>query len=79
MMALIDIELISLTWAYYCAMSPVDQLIWEERGNELNTAMLFLMNLKNNNAKKDLRLAYSKGNMTVYPSKIIEMARYLSI
>ena len=37
------------------------------------------MTSKNNNAKKDLRLAYSQGNMTAYPSTIELLARYLSI
>ena len=36
------------------------------------------MNLKNENAKKDLRLAYSQGNNTAYPYNIESMARYLS-
>ena len=40
--------------------------------------MLFPMNSKNDNAKKDLRLVYSQGNMTGYPSTIEGMARYLS-
>ena len=36
------------------------------------------MNLKNQHAKKDLRLAYSQGNMAVYPPKIEGIARDLS-
>ena len=40
--------------------------------------MFFLMNSKNKNAKKDLQLAYSQGNITVYLSAIKETARYLS-
>ena len=40
--------------------------------------MLYLINTKNGNAKKDLRLAYSQGNMTVYPPTFKGMARYLS-
>ena len=36
------------------------------------------MNSKNNNVKKDLHLAYSQENMTVYPTTIKGMARYLS-
>ena len=59
-------------------MPPMDQLVWEERGNELNKAMLYLMNLKNLIAKKDLRMAYSQGNMTANPPTIKGMARYLS-
>ena len=65
-------------WAYYCGLTPADQLVWEERGNTLTKSMLSLMNLKNNNATKDLHLAYSQGNITVYPTTIKAMARYLS-
>ena len=36
------------------------------------------MNLKNDNAKQDLCLAYSQGNITAYPPTIKTMARYLS-
>ena len=36
------------------------------------------MNSKNKNAKKDLRLAYSQGNYTAYPSDIKAAAWYLS-
>ena len=36
------------------------------------------MNLKNKTAKKDLHLAYSQGNNTVYPPNLKAMARYLS-
>ena len=67
-----------IDWAEYCQVTPVDQLVWEERGDDLNKAMLFLMNSKNNNVKKDLRLAYSQINMTAYPPTIESMARYLS-
>ena len=65
-------------WAYYCGLTPDKQLAWEERGDERNKSMLYLMNSKNKHSKKDLRLAYSQGNMTAYPSNIKEMARYLS-
>ena len=67
-----------IDWAEYCALTPDKQLVWEERGNELNKAMLYLMNSKNENIKKDLRLAYSQENMTAYPPTIEGMARYLS-
>ena len=40
--------------------------------------MLYLMNLKNKTAKKNLCLAYSKGNNTAYPTNIKLAARYLS-
>ena len=36
------------------------------------------MNSKNDNAKKDLHLAYIQGNITAYPPTIKAMARYLS-
>ena len=36
------------------------------------------MNSKNKNAKKDLRLIYSQGNKTAYPTNIKSAARYLS-
>ena len=35
------------------------------------------MKLENENAKKDLLLAYSQGNMTTYPLTIEEMDKYL--
>ena len=40
--------------------------------------MLFLMNLKNDNGKKDLCLAYSQGNITAYLPTIEAIARYLA-
>ena len=52
-----------LNWAVYCALTPDEQLICEERGYELNKSMLYLINLKDKHAKKNLRLAYSKGNL----------------
>ena len=68
----------ALDWAGYCALTPDQQLVWEQRADELNQLMLFLMNSKNKIAKKDLRLAYSQGNNTAYPPNIKSMARYLS-
>ena len=67
-----------LDWAGYCALTPDEQLVWEQRADELNQSMLYLMNSKNELAKKDLRLAYSQGNNTAYPPNIESMARYLS-
>ena len=69
---------VPLDWAGYCALLEEDQLVWELRANALNEAMIYLMNSKNENAKKDLRLAYSKGNNTAYPTDIESAARYLS-
>ena len=77
-MALLEAEAVPSTWVNYYAMSQADQLVWEERGDELNKAMLYPMNLKNENTKKDLRLAYFQGNMTAYPPTIKELIRYLS-
>ena len=65
-------------WAAYCVLTADQQLVWELRADTLNQAMHFLMNLKNETAKKDLRLVYSQGNSTAYPTNIEAMARYLS-
>ena len=35
--------------------------MWELKADALNQSMLYLMNSKNKNVKKDLRLAYSQG------------------
>ena len=78
MIKLLRAERPALDWVAYCAMPPVDQLVWEERGDDLTKSILFLMNLKNDNTKKDLCLAYSQGNKTVYPPTIKVMARYMS-
>ena len=51
---------------------------WGERGDELNKAMLYLMDSVNKNTKKNLNLAYSQGDMTAYPPIIKGMARYIS-
>ena len=67
-----------LDWDEYCALTVDQQLVWELRADEVNQAMIFLMNLKNKTAKKDLRLAYSQGNSTAYPTNIKALARYLS-
>ena len=64
--------------AGYCWLIPPKQLVWEERGDDQYKTIYFLMNLKNNNAKKDLRLGYSQGNLNAYLSTIELMTRYLS-
>ena len=71
-------HLTPLAWAGYCALPQAHQLMWEQRVNALNQSMLYLMNSKNENTKKDLRLAYSQGNNTAYPFDVKSMARYLS-
>ena len=68
----------ALDQAGYCPLPEADQLVRELRANALNHSMLYLMNSKNKNFKKDLRLAYSQGNNTAYLSNIKSMARYLS-
>ena len=50
----------------------------EQKADKLNQSMLFLLTLKNETAKKDLRLACSQGNNTAYPTNTEAMARYLS-
>ena len=62
----------------YCALTADQQLMRELRVDALNQGMLFLMNSKNETTKKNLRLAYSQGNSTAYPTNIEVMARYLS-
>ena len=49
-------------WDDYCRLTAAARLVWEEKAEALNKAMLLLLHSKNNNAKKDLRLAYSQGN-----------------
>ena len=69
---------VALDWAGCCTLVEAKQLVWEQRADALNQSMLYLMNSKNKIARKDLRLAYSQGNITAYPSNIESMARYLS-
>ena len=78
LMELLSNALAPLEWTGYYALLEADQLVWELRADALNQSMLYLMNSNNENAKKDLRLAYSQGNNTAYPSNIGSMARYLS-
>ena len=52
MIALLGAAAPAIKWARYCTLTLVKQLIWEERGDELNKAMFYLMNLKNKHAKK---------------------------
>ena len=64
-------------WGNYCGLIATAQIVWEEKAGALNKAMLLLLNLKNNNAKKDLRCAYPQGNKIAYPINLESMARYL--
>ena len=59
-------------------MPVEDQIVWGEKGDAVTKAMLLLMNLKNNNAKKDLHLAYSQGNKLAYSVTAKAMAKYMS-
>ena len=59
-------------------MTPDTQIIWEEKSDAQTKAMLFLMNLKNKIAKKDLRLAFAQGNHSAYPDTIESMVRFIS-
>ena len=76
---LLKAETLSQDWGdyYYCGLRPNARLIWEEKVDALNKAMLLLMNSKNNNAKKDLHLAYSQGNKLAFSLNVESMARYL--
>ena len=56
-----------LYWDAHCAILAPKRLVWEDKAEALNKAMLLLLNSKNDNAKKDLRLSYSQGNKTAYP------------
>ena len=76
-MALLATNALPLDWVAYCGLTLDKQLIWEERGNELKKAVLYLINSKKEHAKKDLYLAYSQGNMTAYPPNMKAMVRYL--
>ena len=53
----------ALDWAGYCMLPPDEQLVWEQRADALNQSMFYLMNSKNEIAKKDLRLVYSQGTI----------------
>ena len=45
MMELLGAVVPSIDWTGYCQLTSVIQLTWEERSDDLNKAMLFLMNL----------------------------------
>ena len=77
-MELLNKASVPLDWAGYCALPEANQLLWELRANALNQSILYLMNSKNENAKKDLYLAYSQENNTTYQPDIESMTRYLS-
>ena len=75
---LLKAETPALDWDDYCGLMAGVRLVWEEKAEALNKAMLLLLNSKNDNAKKDLSLAYKQGNKTAYPLNLESMVRYLS-
>ena len=50
-----------LDWGAYCALGAPKRLVWEDKAEVLNKAMLLLLNLKNNNAKRIYVLHTPKG------------------
>ena len=68
----------ALDWDGYYALPAEARLVWERRADALTQGMIFIMNSKNEIAKKDLQLAYPQGNHTVYPTNIESAARYLA-
>ena len=68
----------ALDWDGYCALGAEARLEWETRADALTQGMIFIMNSKNEMAKKDLQLAYSQGNHTAYLTNIESAAQYLT-
>ena len=68
----------ALDWDSYCALPAEGRLEWERRADALTQGMFFIMNSKNEIAKKDPQLAYSQGNHTAYLTDIESPARYLT-
>ena len=68
MMTLLAAKAPPLDWAAYYALASNKQLVWEQRSDELNKSMLYLMDSKNKLAKKVFRLVYSQRNMIAYPT-----------
>ena len=64
-----------LTIENYFAMPASQQRKWEKLGDDLNIAMIFLNNSRNENMKRDLRVAYSHGNKECYPRNVEALAR----
>ena len=68
----------ALDWDDYCALPIAGRLEWETRADALNQPMIYIMNSKNEIAKKDLRLAYFQENYITYPANIEAAVWYLS-
>ena len=68
----------TITWDNYRAMIPEYHLAWKKQADKLGIAMLLLMHLKKKGAKKDLRLAYTQGSHSAYPTKMEKMPRFIS-
>ena len=64
-----------LTINDYFSMGENEKAMWEKKGNDLTVAMLWLSNSRNENMKRELRLAYSQGNTDCYPTDPEKMAR----
>ena len=75
---LLKVETLPQDWDYYCGLTAAARLVWEEKAEALNKAMILSFNSKNNNTKKDLCIAYSQGNNTAYPLNFESMVRHLS-
>ena len=67
----------ALDWDGHCALPADDWLDWERRADALTQGMIYIINSKNEIVKKDLRLAYSQGNHTAYPTDIELVAQYV--
>ena len=48
---LLQAETLALDWDHYCGLGAPAQLVWEEKADALNKAMLLLLNSKDNNTK----------------------------
>ena len=58
-------------------MTYTDQLIWEDKADTQTKAIIFLLNLYNKIAKKDLHLAFAQGNHSAYQETIESMTKFL--
>ena len=64
-----------LTIKHYFKMPPHKQKSWEKQGDDLNIAMIFLNNSRNEQMKHDLRVAHSHGSKKCYPRNVETLAR----